>query len=306
MDLTRMRTFQELAIRKTMAAVAEALRLSPSAVSQQIAQLEVEAGVPLIERRGRGVRLTAAGEVLRAHADRLVVILEEARTDLAELKNEIGGEVHLASFPSIGAALLPFVIREVQKKHPRVQITLHEHEPDEGLAALRAWEADAAIIDDMATSIDLAGSAVETMPLLRDKLFAMIPRDHPLARAKQVSFEDLKDEWWALDSSRAVYSQSLQRFCEKVGFTPKINARCNSFEVMASMVETGCSISVVPGMRLRSQRGTFVLKPLAPEIPRFISAVWRRGERRNPALDVVLSELKLQAKSFYADELQDK
>jgi len=298
MDLTRLRTLQELAIRRTMAAVADALRLSPSAVSQQIAQLEIDVGVPLIERRGRGVRLTAAGERLRVHTDRILAVLEEARTDLAELRNQVGGEVRVATFPSVGAALLPAVVRKVQAAHPALQVSLLEFEPDEGVAAVRAWQADTAIIDDMTISAELAGGNLETVPLLQDRLYALLPRDHRLCRQRHVSLAELRDESWAIDSSRRSYAQRLIQLCEAAGFSPRVNAQCASFVIMAAMVESGCSVSVTPGLHLRWLRGRLVARPLRPALPRAIFAVHRRGERRNPALNAVLAELQRQAKDL--------
>ena len=111
MDIARLRALRELSTRQTMAAVAEALFLTPSAVSQQIAQLEEEAGVPLTERQGRGVRLTPAGEVLVTHAERILMVLDEARADLADIKREIAGVLRVAAFPTVAAALLPQAIQ---------------------------------------------------------------------------------------------------------------------------------------------------------------------------------------------------
>jgi DNA-binding transcriptional LysR family regulator len=292
MDLARLRTLQELAIRGTMAAVSEALRMSPSAVSQQIAQLEIEAGVKLVERRGRGVRLTGAGERLRQHADHIVAILEEARTDLAEQRKIVGGEVRIASFPSVGAALLPPVIRAVQAANPAVRITALELEPNEGLAAVRAWQADAAIIDDLTVSADVAAGSLISTPLLQDQLYAVLPEGHSLSRRRTVSLADLRNEAWAIDSSRLSFAESVIRLCEAQGFRPNINAQCSGFEMMAAMVESGCSVSVTPGIRLRSYRGKLVAKRLSPELRRAIFLVHRRGERRNPALNVVLRQFE--------------
>ena len=104
MDLGRLRTLRELAVRQTMAAVAQALLVSPSAVSQQIALLEEETGSQLVERRGRGVRLTAAGQKLLVHAERIITEIEAAKTELAELKKVVSGEIRLAAFPSVALA----------------------------------------------------------------------------------------------------------------------------------------------------------------------------------------------------------
>src|SRR5579872_2087544 len=114
MDIARLRTLRELSIRHTMAAVADAMLVSPSAVSQQVAQLELEVGLQLIERRGRGVRLTLAGNRLAAHAERVIAALEHARAELAELKGVIAGELRIAAFPSVAATLIPPTMRELQ------------------------------------------------------------------------------------------------------------------------------------------------------------------------------------------------
>nr|WP_246727635.1 LysR family transcriptional regulator [Rhizobium laguerreae] len=101
MDFFRLRTLRELSRRETMAAVADALGISSSAVSQQIAQLEDEVGIPLVERRGRGVTLTPAGQRLVVHADRIFGIVEEAKTDIAELQNIVAGDLRIAAQPSV-------------------------------------------------------------------------------------------------------------------------------------------------------------------------------------------------------------
>src|ERR1700741_2116263 len=147
MELGRLRTLRELSIRKTMAGVAEALLISPSAVSQQLAQLEGEVGVQLVERRGRGVRLTPAGVQLAAHAEQVIRILEGAKAEIAELKRVVAGELRVAAFPSVAAALIPQTISTLETDHPQLSILFEELEPAEGLAALRAWQTDAAIID---------------------------------------------------------------------------------------------------------------------------------------------------------------
>src|SRR5262245_51678639 len=118
MDLVRLRTLRELALRTTMAAVADALRISPSAVSQQIAQLEEELQVELVERRGRGVLLTPAGKRLVAHVEKLTAILEEAKTDIAAMRSVVAGELRVAAFPSIASAMIPRTMRALERQHP--------------------------------------------------------------------------------------------------------------------------------------------------------------------------------------------
>ena len=147
-----------------MAAAADALYLSPSAVSQQITQLELEAGVTLTERRGRGVRLTPAGEALVGYAERVMVVLDEAKSEMAQLRREIAGELRVAAFPSIASVVLPQTVTALRRVFPRLNIILNEMEPTDGLAALRSWRVDVAIIDDLSTILDRKQSGIGRIP----------------------------------------------------------------------------------------------------------------------------------------------
>ena len=145
MEISRLRALRELANRHTMAAVADSLCLTASAVSQQISQLEEEVGLPLTERQGRGVRLTRAGEVLVEHTERLMMVLDEAKADLAHLKSEIAGVLRVAVFPTVAAALLPHVVNALRQTYPYLRIMLDELEPSDGLAALGSWQSDVSL-----------------------------------------------------------------------------------------------------------------------------------------------------------------
>jgi DNA-binding transcriptional LysR family regulator len=292
MDLARLRTLRELSLRKTMASVAEALLISPSAVSQQIALLEDETGIELVERRGRGVRLTPAGQRLVEHAGRVIGILEEAKTDLAELKKTVAGELRVAAFPSVAASLIPPTIRALSARFPDLMTTFEELEPTDSLAALRAWQTDVAIVDDLTTASGLAEAQVETLHLLDDQLHVLLPPGHRLAERDHVTLEELATERWALDTNSSTYSDVIVKACRDAGFDPIINGRCHSFEVVRAMVEAGCSVSINPGLRGRDYIGSLLLKQIRPAIMRRIFVTFRGGERRNPAVAGFVAELQ--------------
>lgn len=296
MDLARLRTLRELAVRKTMAAVSEAMLVSPSAVSQQIAQLEAEAGATLVERRGRGVALTPAGERLVIHAEKIIGILEEAKTDIAELKRTVAGQLRLAAFPSVAAILIPHAIKDLEREHPQLRLFFGEREPTEGLAALRAWDVDVALIDDITVSGELMLANVETMPIIEDVLCAMLPADHPLARQETVSVADLRHERWAMDTVSNAYTRLIVEQCRAAGFEPDINGDCDNFEIVRALVEAGCSVSIMPGLRLRRTDGSIVGKKILPEIRRHIFAAYRQGEIRNPAIAACVRQLQIHAR----------
>ena len=140
MEVGRLRALLELARCGTMAAAAEALFLTPSAVSQQIAQLEEEAGVKLTERIGRRVRLTPAGHALVGYAERLMVVLDEARSEMAELRREIAGELRVAAFPSIASVVLPDTVKALRHAFPRLEIAIEELEAIDGVACTAVLE----------------------------------------------------------------------------------------------------------------------------------------------------------------------
>ena len=290
MDLNRLRALRELSTRGTMAAVAETLHLTPSAVSQQIAQLEDEAGLPLTERRGRGIRLTHAGEVLAQHAERVMAVLDAARSALAEIRGEVAGEVRIAAFPSAAAALLPRAINALRRSHPRLEPVLVELEPAEGLAALGSWQADLALVDDLSLASGARAGILRTA-LADDSLVALLPARHALAGRESVSVADLASESWAMDSTSSSYAQFIIGLCRRAGFEPRINAHCRGFEMVAAFVAAGCSVSVIPGLRrTQAQRGVAMVE-LRPRVRRQISIAYRSGERRHPVIQAVLAEL---------------
>jgi len=274
-----------------MAAAAEALFLTPSAVSQQIGQLEEEAGVKLTERSGRNVRLTPAGRALVGYAERVMGVLDEARSELAELRREIAGELRVAAFPSIASVVLPDTVNELQRAFPRLQIDLEELEPIDSVAALRSWRTDVALIDDLSIGIGDSRENIEVVPLAEDVLFVAVASDHPLSQRRSLSLADLSEERWAIESTWSTFGSFVIDLCRRVGYEPHVNARCRGSEMVEAMVASGRSVSVAPGLRaLRSPHGIRWIK-LTPEVRRKIYVAYRRGERNHPTVGVFIEEI---------------
>lgn len=298
MDLQRLRSLRELHHRQTMAAVADALLISASAVSQQVALLEAELDVKLIERRGRGVTFTPAGLRLVDHADRIFGLVEAARTDLAALKQVICGEIRIAAFPSIAATVVPAAMRLARERHPQLDVTLSAMEPSEGLAALRSWQTDITFIDDLTVRPDLTDERVDRIFLQEDELFAILPASHRLAMAETVALADLCREKWALDVASNVYSDVIRERCRQAGFEPQVNGYCNDFEVVLALIRAGCCISVMPALRLRHVGQEVCIKRLNPPIHRRIMIAIRANETRNPPLCAFINVLQEAARGF--------
>jgi len=297
MDLARLRALRELSIRRTMAAVAEALYVSPSAVSQQIALLEQEVGIDLIERRGRGVELTPAGKQLVERAERILIELESARADIAELKKVIAGELRVAAFPSVAAAVVAGAIHELHRLHPHLTVQFDEMEPAESLAALRSWQTDIAIIDDLNVPAGALDPNIETIPLMEDVFNVMVSQTHPLAEQPTVMLHQLRDERWALDTASSAYNRMITDACQDAGFTPNIVARCKGFEVTIALIREGYGISILPGLRASYDLEDVWVCKVEPEIRRKISLAFRKGEKRSPAVQAFIAEVNARIDS---------
>ncbi|WP_095054761.1 LysR family transcriptional regulator [Pseudomonas sp. Irchel s3b2] len=298
MDIGRLRALRELSIRKTMAAVAEALHVSPSAVSQQISLLEQEVGIDLVERRGRGVNLTIAGRMLVERANRIFTELESARADMAELKEVVAGELRVAAFPSVAAAFIPKTIRALSATHPQLIVQFDEMEPEEGLNALRSWQTDVALIDDLNIPPGLLDPGIETIPLIEDVFNVMMSPNHRLAHMEEVTLGDLSDEHWVIDTASSTYTRVLTDACQNAGFTPNIIARCKGFEVTLSLIREGCAIAIFPELRASFDLQDARVCRLVPEIRRRISVAFRRGEKKSPALQAFIQSIYAHATDF--------
>lgn len=295
MDIGRLRALRELAIRKTMAAVAEALHVSPSAVSQQISLLEQEVGIDLVERRGRGVNLTIAGRMLVERANRIFLELESARADMAELKEVVAGEIRVAAFPSVAAALIPKTMRALGHAHPQLIVQFDEMEPEEGINALRSWQTDVALIDDLNVPPALLDPGIELMPLLEDVFNVMMSPDHRLADREEISLSDLMEERWVIDTASLSYTSVFSQACQSAGFVPNIIGRCKGFEVALALIRGGCAIAIFPELRASFDLKDAQVCRLVPEIRRKISIAFRKGEKKSPALQAFLQCLRQEA-----------
>jgi DNA-binding transcriptional LysR family regulator len=199
LDVKRLRVLREVAARGSFSAAADALAYTQSAVSQQIAALEREAGTVLVDRNARGVRLTEAGRALVRHADVILARLADAEAELDAIAGVRGGRVRLVSFPTAGATIAPRAIGRFRERHPGVEVTLAPREPDEGLECLKSGECDIALTVEAGFD-RICDKAIDRHPLLDDPMYVCLPANHPAAGKARLRLKDLADE--ALDHGR--------------------------------------------------------------------------------------------------------
>src|SRR5438445_12620870 len=195
LSASRLRILSEVAKRGSFSAAAQALSYTQSAVSQQIAALETQTGVKLLERHARGVRLTAAGQTLVGHAEGILAGLEAAEAALSAIAGLRGGRLRMASFPTAGATLMPLAIATFRAAYPDVELTLAEGEPEEIAPRLRAGELDLALLFEFPGQPPLA-QGMTRVELLEDPMFLALPHSHPLAKRQRLRLADLAGEAW--------------------------------------------------------------------------------------------------------------
>src|ERR1700759_4860135 len=195
LDVRRMRVLREVAVRGSFSAAAEALSFPQSAVSQQVAALEREAGTVLVQRNARGVRLTEAGEALVRHTEAILARLAEAEAELEAIAGLRGGRLRLAAFESAGSTLMPLAIAAFSQRHPAVELSMTLLEPEDSLPALRAGELDLTLTFD-ARKVGPVKDGIALAPLVEDPMSLVLPQDHPLARRRHVRRADLAGEAW--------------------------------------------------------------------------------------------------------------
>jgi DNA-binding transcriptional LysR family regulator len=292
LDVRKLRVLRELSERGTIAATAEALSFTPSAISQQLSALERETGVELLAREGRRLALTDAARRLVGHTDGVLAALEAAEADLEASVGEVRGTLALAAFPTAAATLLPPAVAELRRDHPALEIHVEELEPHESLPALRLGELDVALAHEYDSIPRRPDSAFVEHPLLDDPLRIALPADHPLAASRSVDLTDLAGERWIAGRPGTHCGIVVTTASRAAGFEPVIAAHASEFATMLALVAAGLGVAVIPALATTATTldGVVLLDP-RPKLSRRIYAAVRPGSGRRAAVAAVLAAL---------------
>jgi molybdate transport repressor ModE-like protein len=290
LDVKRMRILKEVADRGSFSAAAEALSYTQSAVSQQIAALEREAGTQLVTRGSRGIRLTEAGEALVRHADAILTRLADAEAELGAIAGLRGGRLRLSAFPTVGATLMPLAIAHFRQRHPEVELTVKQLEPEDSLPMLKCGELDIALTIEPNATADADG--LDSTFLLDDPMFAALPLDHPLASKARVRLKDLKAEAWIGTTDSCSCGTLVRDHCIRNGFEPRITFESDDYLAIQGLVAAGVGVALIPTLALTTVREDIVIRDLGSEAPiRQIAAATLPGAQRSPAARAMLEVL---------------
>lgn len=293
-DTAGFRVMRAIAEEGSFTAAALALGYSQPAVSQMVRRLEQRTGTALVERVGRSVRLTEAGQVLARHAVSVLSSLEAAEEEIAAIAGLRAGRVRLMAFPSSSSTVVPMALAKVRRDHPAVSVTFTEAEPPESLAALKAGDCDIAVAFSYeGTDLARGEESLEpfiTFPLLEDEVHLALPRGHSHADREIVRLEELKGEDWIAGCPRC--RGHLLQVCHKAGFVPRVAFETEDYVTVLSFVAQGLGIALIPGLILEhTQHPDVVTVPIEPASRRTVYAVTTPDLQRVPAVAATLTAL---------------
>ncbi|RFU84886.1 LysR family transcriptional regulator [Streptomyces triticagri] len=295
-DLRKLRILKALSEHGTVTATAEALLMTPSAVSQQLTNLARQVGVPLLEAQGRRVRLTDAAHLVLRHAEAVFAQLERADAELAGYARGEAGEVRVGAFSTAVPALVVPAVRRLRQAAPGLEVRVREAEAAEAYELLAGGHVDLAL--SLAAHAPTARDPKFTrVPLLADPLDVALPSDHPLAAQAGLRLADLSGERWIFGGS-GPWSEITRTACEAAGFVPEQAHSAAGWTAILSMVEAGMGVALVPRMAAQRAPGV-VTRTLSPDQPlRHVVAAVRRGAEDGPALARVLRTLREAAEAY--------
>jgi len=303
----------EFAARGSIARTADALGYTPSAVSQQLAALEREAGTALLDRTARSAGLTDAGRRLAKHAERILAMVEEAEADLSAHAAEPSGRVVVTAFPSAAVAFAPALARSL-RAHPMLTLLLRQSSPEDGLQLVRSGEAEVAIADDWTGRITASLEPAEGKPgdapangvlthyhLLRDPLVLVVERGHPAADPKSpVDLRALRDEPWLAAPAGEPTREAFDRLMAAVGVTPPVPSEFEGLGTVANLVARGLGIAIMPRLAVGAYERRLVVRelPAGLDLARDIYAVARTASVGRPSVAVIVAALRGAARSL--------
>lgn len=299
LDLRRLRLLCEFASRGSIVGTAAALGYTPSAVSQQLAALEREAGQPLLDRTARSAELTDAGRRLAIRADEILNMVEAAEAELSSQSGEPSGRVVVTSFPTAAVAFAPALARSLTD-HPDLTFVLRQTRPAEGMRQVRSGEADIALVDDWTGRLaEQASPALKFFPLRRDPLVLVVPPWHPMSDPDlPVDLQRLRTEPWMAAPPGEPSRQAVDRLLDLVGGAPPVPWEFEGLNTILSLVARGIGIAAVPTLALAAAEPGVVARRIPGcTLAREVYAVTRAASVRRPAVAVTLRAVHAAAQT---------
>jgi DNA-binding transcriptional LysR family regulator len=302
LSLTGLRVLREVASLGSFTAAARSLGYTQSAISRQVAGLEVAAGAPLFERSARGVRTTDAGEVLLRHARSVLDEVGAAERELEGLSRRAAGRLRVGAFPTAMASLVPRALAALERREPAVRPTLREGGTATHLRNLAAGKVDLAVIGAMPGARRARSRRIAVEHVIDDPLLLAVGRDHPLARRRTVDLDDLAQEGWI--AATATASDTMIGAWQWAEWRPRVVQLAKDWTAKLGLVAGGLGVTLVPGLAADAVRPDVSLVRIRSDrnVTREVSIATPAGSD-SPAA-AAFAELLHETASELASELQ--
>jgi DNA-binding transcriptional LysR family regulator len=300
LDVRRLRVLSEVAARGSFSAAAEALTLTQSAVSQHVAALEREVGLPLVERGTRPVELTEAGHALTRHATGIFARLDGAEQELGEIAGRRDGRLRFGSFPTALATFVPPAFAHFRRRHAEVTLAVVDDHLQRLIPRLEAGELDLALIYDHESLPEIAARDLERIALFDDAFRAVLPAGHRLARRRRsLELADLGGEPWIGGAPTSAWFRVVGHACRQAGFAPKVGFASDDYVAIQALVAAGLGVSVIPGLAVAHPLPGVEVRTLRSGAPvRRISAARPRDAYQGPAVTAMLDSLRVTTQAL--------
>jgi len=295
-DARRLRLLVELKQRGTLAAVAQALAYSPSAVSQQLSQLEREVGVPLLEAAGRRVQLTPQGDALVHHGRTILDRLEEAEAAVAQTLTTVNGTVGIAVFQSAAHAIIPQALGILRAEHPDLRVEVTEREPDAGLFEVSARDYDLVVAEQYPGHTRAHRADLDRVVLITDHIRLALAPDAP-AEARPLSAH--ADRAWVMEPVGTASRQWAEQLCRAAGFEPDVRYETADLMAHIRLVRSGLAVGLLPDLVWAGDAPTVTLFPLPEKPEREVFTSARRAAASRPAVVACRDALTRAARGIH-------
>src|SRR3984885_3214692 len=301
LDVRKLLLLRELARRDTIAAVAESLCYTPSAVSQQLAALERDDGLPLLQRTGRRVRLTPAGAALAGQTEEILALLERAAAGLAAARTGRAGPLRIGAFPTAMRTILPAALVALGRDHPGLELMVTELDPAAVPNALRSGALDVALVHEYEFVPAPRDPALDTEPLLEEAIYLASAGPAPMVdenTAGEISAGDdpvgrHRDSPWIMASPGTLCHTMAVRACQAAGFAPRIRHHADDFVTVLALVAAGQGVALVPQLGATGPPPGVVLTELPAR--RRTRIAYRNGTRHHPPVSACIAAIHAAA-----------
>lgn len=287
MEFHQLRYVCAIAETGSFSRAAEHCHVAQPSLSQQVLKLERDLGAKLFDRLGRSIRLTEAGRAFLPHARSILHQMEAARTGVADKCMDVRGSVAVGVIPTIAPYLMPRYTAAFAKKFPEAKLRIAEETTPILVERLRNLSIDLAVL-----ALPLRHKEFEMFPLRTEPLFAVLPKDHPLAAAKLLALKDLRGESFVMLRDGHCFRGLSIAVCARARVTPRIAFESDQFSSLLGMVAAGVGITLVPEMAVDRSANCRYIRISDARATRTIVAATLRGRSFNHVQHAFLEGIK--------------